>query len=140
MAAACFTAEVLVVDAMQSDNRAFATADDDDDDDEPAPPPKQAVPTRPSAAAAGRGVGRAGPGAAAGKGPKDAAARQAEFRAKKLLEEAEVRQLVLTVDACAIGLQNSIPGGRQCLSCACVGPCVLELKCSSTPAAALVRC
>lgn len=47
---------------------------------------------RPSFAAAGRGSGRAGPGAAAGKGPKDAAARQAEFRAKKLVEEAEVGQ------------------------------------------------
>jgi hypothetical protein len=75
---------------VQSDNRAFASADDDEDDDEPAPPPKAAVPTRPSAAAAGRGGGRAGPAAAAGKGPKDAAARQAEFRAKKLQEEAEV--------------------------------------------------
>jgi hypothetical protein len=77
---------------LQSDSRAFASADDDEDDDEPAPPPKQAVSTRPSAAAAGRGGGRAAAAAAAGKGPKDAAARQAEFRAKKLQEEAEVRE------------------------------------------------
>lgn len=74
---------------IQTDSRAFASADDDDDD-EPPPPPKQSVAARPSAAA-GRAGGRGG-AAAGGKGPKDAATRQAELRAQKLVEEAEVRQ------------------------------------------------
>jgi hypothetical protein len=77
---------------LQTDNRAFATADDESDDDSPAPAAAaRQAPVRPSAAA-GRGAGRGGAagGGGGGKGPKDAAARQAEFRAKKLVEEAEV--------------------------------------------------
>jgi hypothetical protein len=76
---------------VQSGNRAFATADDDESDDEPAPASAKASAVRPSqAAAAGRGGGRGG--AAGGKGPKDAATRQAEHRLTKLAEEAEVRK------------------------------------------------
>jgi hypothetical protein len=98
---------VTVHFCLQTDNRAFATADDESDD-EPAPPPsKAAAPGRPSAAA-GRGAGRGGTAAAGGKGPKDAATRQAELRQKKLQEEAEVRlgQLVQkggVTDGCEAG-------------------------------------
>lgn len=94
---------------VQSDNRAFASAadDDDDDDDEPAPAPARPLPVQAAAAGAGRGSGRGG--AASSKGHKDAASRQAEFRAKKLAEEAEVSvhnlQAVEAVqaDACMLG-------------------------------------
>lgn len=90
----CTSQSACFLICTQSNNRAFASADGDEDDDEQPPPSKHAVPARPSAAVAGRGAGRAGPGAAAGKGPKDAAARQAEFRAKKLEEEQEVGRLL----------------------------------------------
>lgn len=80
---------VLVCTAcVQSDNRAFASADDDDADEEPAPAAPKSAPARPPATA-GRGGGRGGT-AVSGKGPKDAATRQAELRAKKLEEEAQV--------------------------------------------------
>ncbi|KAF8055816.1 hypothetical protein HT031_006591 [Scenedesmus sp. PABB004] len=83
----------------QSDNRAFATADDDDDDDDEPAPAKPAAAARPSAVGAGGRGGARGGGAVSGKGPKDAAARQAEFRARKLEEEAEVRRGVVCLQA-----------------------------------------
>lgn len=82
---------VTVTIFVQSDNRAFASADDADDGDIDQSAAAKPAPVR--SAAAGRIACRGGSAAGmavSGKGHRDAASRQAEMRAKKLADEAEV--------------------------------------------------